>query len=212
MRISASGLIALTVLAAGLGPGPGERDGPAYAVLQVLNAHMVLAKVPGGPQIVRLRGLEPVDAVANRAYQALAYDHLRGLLDGQAVRLERAPGSPKAFLYRESDGALVNLEVVRQGYAQARPDLPESRREAFQQAERAAREAGLGLWAEGATADHDRAQEAIQKARSEAANLKKMAIIKRRVEWLELLSKAWAGSEDKREREDRKNEYEDGKE
>src|SRR5262245_30305105 len=126
MRILASGPIALNVLAAGLGPGPGQRGGPAHAVRHVLNADTVVVDAPRWAQQVRLRGLAPVDAVADGAYRALARDHLRSLLDSQAVRLERAPGSPGAFLYRESDGASVNLEMVRHGYAQAGPDLPKS--------------------------------------------------------------------------------------
>jgi micrococcal nuclease len=42
---------------------------------------------------------------------------------------------------------LVNLELVRQGYAQVETDPPDVRyADRFVAAQRAAREAGLGLW------------------------------------------------------------------
>jgi len=53
-----------------------------------------------------------------------------------------------AYVYREPDGLLVNLELVRQGYGHALTEYPFDGLEQFIAAEREAREARRGLWAD----------------------------------------------------------------
>src|SRR4030095_14625997 len=56
-----------------------------------------------------------------------------------------------AYLYLP-DGVLVNREIIRQGFGHAYVDYPFARMESFREAEREAREAGRGLWADDQTA------------------------------------------------------------
>jgi endonuclease YncB( thermonuclease family) len=141
---------------------------PACMVLYVPSAEVVqLRDGAGKVLVVQLVGVARVEAVSPGAYSALSRDRLRSLLDGEPVRPVFRPdarrisgGTRAAYLVRESDGALVNLEMVRLGYAQAGPDLPGSSGEEFREAERAAREAGVGLWAPGAAAAYERAEDA----------------------------------------------------
>jgi micrococcal nuclease len=51
-----------------------------------------------------------------------------------------------AYLYL-ADGTLANSEIIRQGYGHALLSYPFSKMEAFREAEREAREAKRGLWA-----------------------------------------------------------------
>ena len=56
-----------------------------------------------------------------------------------------------AYLYLP-DGVFVNLEIIRQGFGHAYVDYPFTHMESFRDAEREAREAGRGLWADDQTA------------------------------------------------------------
>lgn len=73
---------------------------------------------------------------------------------GTPVRLERDVvarddyGRLLAYVYRASDGVFVNVELVRQGFAQPLSFPPNvTYRERFVAAARAAQVAGAGLWA-----------------------------------------------------------------
>jgi micrococcal nuclease len=90
-----------------------------------------------------------VQCFAKRAAAANA-----ALVAGREVRLvgdvERRDryGRLLAYVYREPDGAFVNAELVRDGYARTlmiAPNVAHSRQLA--QLARAARESGRGLWA-----------------------------------------------------------------
>jgi len=54
-------------------------------------------------------------------------------------------GRTLAYVYL-TDGSLLNLEILRQGYGFAYVEYPFSRMEEFRAAEREAREQGRGLW------------------------------------------------------------------
>jgi micrococcal nuclease len=76
----------------------------------------------------------------------------RQLVEGKNVQmefdLETFDQYGRSLAYIWSEGVLVNLEIVRLGYANAYTVPPNVRyQEEFRQAEREAREAGRGLWA-----------------------------------------------------------------
>jgi hypothetical protein len=91
---------------------------------------------------------EPVETLAE---SAAAFT--RGLALGRTVRLERdLTGDARDVYERElryvvlPDGKLLNAEIIAQGYGQAFTRYPFSRLDEFRAHERAAREAGRGLW------------------------------------------------------------------
>jgi len=68
------------------------------------------------------------------------------LLSGDADPLSSDRyGRTLAYVYL-TDGSLLNLEILRQGYGFAYVEYPFSRMEEFRAAEREAREQGRGLW------------------------------------------------------------------
>jgi micrococcal nuclease len=122
--------------------------GPLVAVTQVFDGDTVVA----GPDhaTVRLIGLNAPER--DQPYYAEARDHLKALLSEHEVRLDHDVeardryGRTLAYLYRD-DGMLVNLEMVRDGFAQALTVPPNvAHADAFRAAEAQARDAGRGLW------------------------------------------------------------------
>ena len=119
-----------------------------YNVLNVPDGDSIILQKPGGMQRVRLLGVTspPVDGALLRTKV------LDSLIHGQSVALEFDPGWPPekgliaAWVYRTTDGMLVNLEMVKRGYSAAAPNAPESRQAELQAAEHAARSAERGLW------------------------------------------------------------------
>lgn len=92
----------------------------------------------------------PIEFMGREASAANA-----ALVDGREVVLETDVSDTDRFgrllryvWLREGDGwVLVNLELVRRGFAQAASFPPDVRwQDEFRQAQRDAREAGLGLW------------------------------------------------------------------
>lgn len=73
------------------------------------------------------------------------------MLEGKHVRLEydweRTDRYGRTLAYvRLPDGALLNAEIIRQGYGHAYTRFPFKYLDEFRQYEREAREAGRGLW------------------------------------------------------------------
>lgn len=106
---------------------------------------------------VRLIGVDTPEVVDPRRpvqrYGKEASAFTRRLLLRQPVRVEfdhqRTDKYRRtlAYLYL-LNGTLANLEIVRQGYGHAYLDFPFRYMDAFRAAEREAREAGRGLWAD----------------------------------------------------------------
>ncbi len=100
---------------------------------------------------VRLIGINAPER--GDAQHVAAREHLRSLVDGETVYLERDVerrdqyGRELAYVYRD-DGTFVNHEMLRAGYAQAYTVPPNVLHALVAiQAEMAARESGSGLWA-----------------------------------------------------------------
>ena len=112
-----------------------------------------------GGERVRLIGVDTPETVhPNKPVERFGKEasaFTRGLVEGERVRLAfEEGGSTKdrygrtlGYIYLE-DGRLLNLEIIEKGYGHAYTRFPFSRMEAFRDAERAARDASLGLWAD----------------------------------------------------------------
>ncbi len=133
---------------------------PARTVERVVDGDTV---VLDGGERVRLIGIDTPETVDPRRpvqwYGKEASDRARSLLAGRGVRVEydvaRADryGRTLAYLYLE-DGTQVNLVMIEDGYAFASRYPPNVRyADSYSAAQRAAREAGKGLWADAARAE-----------------------------------------------------------
>jgi micrococcal nuclease len=142
------------------GATAGERASPAgtAVVVRVVDGDTVVVAVGGREESVRLIGIDTPESVArdrpDECFGAEASARLEALLPaGTAVQLTRDV-EPRdiydrllAYVQRSTDGLFVNAAQVADGYAEARDYPPNTAyRDDFEQAERAARRAGLGLW------------------------------------------------------------------
>ena len=127
-------------------------------VVRVVDGDTIRVRLDGRTERVRYIGVDtpesvkpgsPVQCYAKRAAAANA-----ALVAGRSVRLvgdvERRDryGRLLAYVYREPDGAFVNAQLVRDGYARTltiAPNVAHARQ--FAQLARRAREGGRGLWA-----------------------------------------------------------------
>lgn len=141
-------------------PPPGDprmAEGEA-TVVRVVDGDTVVVDVAGTEEPVRLIGIDTPESVArdrpNECFGAEASDRLAALLPpGTVVRLTRDV-EPRdvydrllAYIQRASDGLFVNAAQVTDGYAEAKDYPPNTTyRDDLEHAERAARQAGLGLW------------------------------------------------------------------
>jgi micrococcal nuclease len=153
-------LVAVALFAVRWGPGAGDPDrGPGEAVVvRVVDGDTVVVAVGGVEESVRLIGIDTPESVArdrpDECFGAEAAERLAELLPpGTVVRLTRDV-EPRdvydrllAYLQREPDGLFVNVAQVGDGYAVAKDYPPNTAHRAdLEQAERAARAAGRGLW------------------------------------------------------------------
>jgi micrococcal nuclease len=126
----------------------------------VIDGDTIVVQVNSHPETVRLIGVDtpetkdprkPVERFGKEASRFTA-----SLLQSQLVRLEiqTVPtsrdryGRLLAYVFRQSDGLLVNKEIIRQGYGHAYLKYPfdPARMEEFRAAGREARENQRGLW------------------------------------------------------------------
>jgi endonuclease YncB( thermonuclease family) len=147
---------------------------PSYRILHVYSGNSVVLKTGTGTSVVRLMGVEAPANVHWRAYDYLASRFLQDLLRGQSVYVRSdldwngavIPGG-HAYVYRASDGLLVNLEVIRRGFGQGAKKVAFGLRDLFQVEERKAREGRLGLWAPDATDEYVKITAENQKRQQE---------------------------------------------
>lgn len=131
----------------------------AFKVLRVVDGDTIEIEQDGKPVKVRLIGVDTPETVHPskpvEAFGKEASKFTSNLLKGESVYLEfdkdKADkyGRTLAYVYRAPDGLFVNLEIVRQGYGHAYTKYPFDAKmmEVFRHHEKAAREAGRGLWA-----------------------------------------------------------------
>jgi endonuclease YncB( thermonuclease family) len=126
------------------------QEAQACAVVRVCRGDTVIVKIGDEAKRIGLIGVE-ARGLAEPA-GAAAEGFLYNLLAGEAVFVEFPDSNPvadrfgcvPAYVYRAPDGLFVNLELVRQGYA----DVPEAStfeyRPLFEHFQQRAREAGKG--------------------------------------------------------------------
>jgi endonuclease YncB( thermonuclease family) len=127
-------------------------------VERVVDGDTVVVRLDGQQIKVRLIGVDAPESVDPRkpverfARESAAF--LRQLVEGKRVRLAYEPagarvdkyGRTLAYLYLEPGGVFVNREIVAKGFGHAYTAYPFQYIDDFRQAERTAREKGLGLW------------------------------------------------------------------
>jgi len=153
---SAVGAALLTLAA---WPSPHRAADPGTAtVVRVVDGDTLVADLGAGNQTIRLIGIDTPESVApHRAVECYGHEasaRLAALVPpGTPVRLTRDI-EPRdrydrvlAYVERADDGLFVNLAQVDAGFAASFPFPPNvAHRARFDDAERRAREAGLGLW------------------------------------------------------------------
>ena len=139
-------------------PEPSALSGP-YEVLEVTDGDTIKVLVDGVESTIRMVGVDTPETVhptkAVQTFGKEASDFTRNLLAGEQVWLSDDPGQISdryqrriAFVWRYPDRALVNLEIVRQGYGHADREYSNQYRDVFVEYEDRAREIGKGLWGE----------------------------------------------------------------
>jgi micrococcal nuclease len=124
---------------------------PAHEVLRVTAGNEVVLRLDGQETTLRLIGTY-VPPSGPEADEARAFT--TRLLTGEAVYLAFEPKWPRrdredrvrAYAYRAPDGLLVNLELVRQGYARVSSAEPFEHQKLLRAYERVAQKNAKGLW------------------------------------------------------------------
>ncbi|GAB4446340.1 MAG: hypothetical protein OHK0015_49460 [Chloroflexi bacterium OHK40] len=127
-------------------------------VINIIDGDTIDVAIGGREERVRLIGIDTPESVDPRrpveCFGVEASAAASALLDGQTVWLEEDPsqdsrdrhGRLLRYVWLE-DGRMANLEQIAGGFAfEYTYDTPYRYREAFRLAERAARDAGIGLW------------------------------------------------------------------
>lgn len=154
--------LALALIAAGCGGDDGAgagRDQPGAAeVLRVVDGDTIVVDIGGLEESVRLLGVDTPESVDPRSpvecFGTEASRHTEALLPpGTDVHLVRDVEARDrysrllAYVYRADDGAFVNLELVRDGFAAVLTYPPNvAHADDFTAAAAEARTEGLGLW------------------------------------------------------------------
>jgi micrococcal nuclease len=150
-------LAAVAVLVVQLRHHPPTTTFGRAQVVRVVDGDTIRVRLDGRSERVRYIGVDtpesvkpgtPVQCYAKRAAEANA-----ALVAGRSVRLvgdvehRDRFGRLLAYVYREPDGAFVNAQLVRDGYARTltiAPNVAHARQ--FAQLARTARRSGRGLW------------------------------------------------------------------
>src|SRR2546423_2568759 len=150
-------LAAVVVLVASRRDHPHAATFGRAQVVRVVDGDTIRVRLAGRTERVRYIGVDtpesvkpgtPVQCYAKRAAAANA-----ALVAGRSVRLvgdveqRDRYGRLLAYVYREPDGAFVNAQLVRDGYARTLTIAPNvAHANQFAQLARTARQGGRGLW------------------------------------------------------------------
>jgi len=142
----------------------------AYKVARISDGSMPVVSIGGQDTPVRLIGVEPAVGENGDDASKEAAAFFRNLVVGEYVYLEYDPalthededGRRVAYLYRAPDKMLINLELIRQGYALATTDYDYQHKDLFSFYEGKAATDGKGIWVSATTAEPAGATETKQ--------------------------------------------------
>jgi endonuclease YncB( thermonuclease family) len=132
--------------------------GSHASVTAVIDGDSLVANIDGHLAVVRLIGVDAPELLDSRgaAQQdgTAAATVLRHLIQGRPILLESDPAVPKtdphgrmlAYIYRAADGALLNKQMICDGYAKLYRSQPFGFFEEFAQCEAQATALRKGLW------------------------------------------------------------------
>lgn len=161
-RLARQLALVLVLIAAGCGGGGGVGRDPGRPgtarVLRVVDGDTIVVSIGGLEENVRLLGVDTPESVDPRSpvecFGKEASERTLALLPpGTDVTLVRDVEARDrysrllAYVYRADDGAFVNLQLVRQGYADVLTFPPNvAHADDFTTAATQAEDEGLGLW------------------------------------------------------------------
>ncbi len=132
-----------------------EGDAPAHPVRRVLDGRTIVVEIDGREATLVLRGvaLPSLPGPREHPYLGRTHETLRNLVRGEFVRLDPIPKldaeTPvEADVYRQPDGLLINLELVRQGCAPVEREASGEHADLMRLVERRAKALGRGMWHE----------------------------------------------------------------
>lgn len=134
-------------------------SGRLVRVVNVIDGDTIWVEIEGVTESVRLIGVDAPEVEGpyseEECYGSEAAEYVSELLEGESVVIKDDPSVSDRDAYDRllryvylPDGELLNLLLVREGYALVYGDAFE-RAEVFLEAEEEAREVGRGLWGEG---------------------------------------------------------------
>jgi len=149
-RSSSTSASTTTTAGSSLTDPPPATAADGVRVVEVVDGDTIRVEVAGEQESVRLIGINAPERGECLADEAT--DRLRDLIGGDAVELvtDRTDRDRYGRLLRhvEVDGVDVGAEVVRAGLALARDYPPDTTRsDEYAAAQRAAQDAGVGMWA-----------------------------------------------------------------
>ncbi|MHB1086587.1 MAG: thermonuclease family protein [Minisyncoccota bacterium] len=140
-----------------------------YPIVKVVDGDTIVVSIAGANTTVRLIGLDTPETVDPRktvqCFGAEASAEMKKILSGQYVRLEMDPsqgekdkyGRLLAYVYAPAnvrpEGILLNIYMIEEGFGHEYTyNIPYKYQTEFKTAEKTAREAKRGLWADGVCA------------------------------------------------------------
>lgn len=150
--------IVVAALLGACSPSNGSTRTGSAVVERPIDGDTIAVRIGGASEHVRLIGMDTPESVARdrpvECFGPEAKKRMAELLPpGTEVRLERDVeardryGRLLAYVFRSQDGLNINLVLVQEGYAEARPFQPNVTRQAeLDRAEAEAQAAHRGLW------------------------------------------------------------------
>lgn len=133
------------------------KDQSLYTVTKVYDGDTIEVDMLGNKEKIRMIGVNTPETHDPRkpveCYGQAASDFTKQQLEGKRVRLQADPINQNRDRYNRllryvylPDGTLYNAELIRQGYGFALTAFPFTKARDFQELEKTAKTANIGLW------------------------------------------------------------------